>query len=170
MNLTRRIARVAGVGALLAALALATAGPAAASADTATDTHVVKTLVTEVTADARGGLNIAASCRNGGSAVAVTRGSYTGYACSGTRILDVLYGDGRWETFVVGTTWTNNIYHIWQRGAGDSNWSGWTTLPGNGTAVAGIWLWDNDPVTVYVQGTTGLYYCNTYAWSGWYVC
>lgn len=158
------------IGALLAGLTLASAGPAAASPGAAPEYRVVKTVVTTATSAVQGPANIAASCRNGGAGVPVRRGSYSGEACEGTDILDVWYSDGRRETFVVGTTWTNNIYHIWQRSAGDTTWSGWTTLPGNGTADDGVGLWDDSPVTVFVLGTTGRLYCNTYAWSGWYLC
>ena len=156
----------------LAVLAGMNLVPPAAQADSRAES--VTTVVKVETAVAKSDVNTdvapAAVC-----GVPVKRGAYTGAALCGTTILDVTYSNGIQETFVVGTTSRNNIYHIWQRYVGDTQWIGWRTLPGNGTAVDGIWDFTLAPrLVVFVLGTTGLYYCNergtTGGWSGWYVC
>lgn len=156
---------------VLGALALA---PSAANAadHIGTGTAAVKVIrtVAEPTAADRAANVGASTC-----GVKVVRGAYTGYALCGTIILDYQYTNGIWETFVVGTTSSNNIYHIWQRYAGDPTWTGWQTLPGHGTAVDGIYFFTqgtHDSIVIEVLGTTGSYYCNarSTSWAGWYLC
>lgn len=152
------------MSALIAAFAVT---PSVASAESQAGAFTVETMkVTTAAPDGSDGANTAAC------GVAVRRGAYTGYALCGTDILDVWYSNGIRETFVVGTTSRNNIYHIWQRYVGDTQWTGWRTLPGNGTAIDGIWPWASSPLIVYVVGTTGYLYCNRRgtSWSGWYLC
>ncbi|MBB5867023.1 hypothetical protein F4553_000402 [Allocatelliglobosispora scoriae] len=161
--------RIAGLCAAVAGLVLVFAGPAAATADRAAPPSSIRVVATKITvAGANGESRVPlVSC----SGVSITRGAYTGAVCYGTNILDVLWSDGRWQTFVVGTTSSNNIYNIWQRWAGDSSWSGWAPVAGNGTAINGVWLADDSPLTIKVVGTDSRY-CNTWNpnWSGWYNC
>jgi hypothetical protein len=106
----------------------------------------------------------------------ITVGGHLGAMKCDTVMLSHTYLSGRLEYFVVGTTATNNIYHIYQLPSDHSTWSNWMPVPGNGVAVTGVlpvpWM---SPFTIEVQGTTGGWYCNTIqsgptGWSGWYSC
>jgi hypothetical protein len=100
----------------------------------------------------------------------VTRGDFTGLALCNTEVLDFTHPSTIREAFVVGTD--QRIYHIAQRYAGDTHWTGWLQMPGGGIAVDGVWLVNPAPLAVSVVGTDFHRYCNTRDtnWSGWIRC
>ncbi|GLY98369.1 hypothetical protein [Actinoplanes sp. NBRC 103695] len=100
----------------------------------------------------------------------VIRGDFTGFALCSTDVLDFVNPNTIQEAFVVGTD--QRIYHIAQRYAGDTAWTGWLQLPGGGKAVDGVWHVNPAPLTVSVIGTDFHTYCNIRDtdWSGWNRC
>ena len=105
----------------------------------------------------------------------ITRGWYSGLMmCDQDRniywIDDVTY-QGRRHTFVVGSN--RQIYYIWQRYAGDNQWSGWRSLGGYGTSKPAV-LPLGPSLHLQVRGTGHRWYCKVYApangWAPWYGC
>ncbi|MCE7009932.1 hypothetical protein LWC34_45075 [Kibdelosporangium philippinense] len=78
--------------------------------------------------------------------------------------------DGRLETFIVGIDLT--VHHIWQRWAGDTEWSGWA--PQGGIAHSGVYYFgftSTGPL-VGVVGQDPNGHCKVYngGWSNWFHC
>lgn len=101
----------------------------------------------------------------------ITRGSYQGGRMCGTgwAVVDLTWSDGRQETFIVG--WDEAVWHIYQRYAGDSAWSGWSSLGGG--ANSGVFGLSANPPGIWIYGWDNQPYCDVWTgsqWSGWFSC
>jgi hypothetical protein len=93
----------------------------------------------------------------------ITRGAHQGGRICDWSYVDVVWNDGRKETFIIG--WDYAMWHIWQRYNGDPTWSGWQTM--NGGFTAGVSVPSMNPPTVKARGLDYNYYCKRHTSSGW---
>ncbi|MGQ5262499.1 hypothetical protein ACTWLT_17300 [Micromonospora sp. ZYX-F-536] len=146
--------RLVAIGVALAAML---AAPTAASAASPAGAEVATT-VEEA--------NAAAGMCN------IYRGAYRGGMLCGDSYAsrDFTHPDGRKETFIIG--YDQAMWHIYQRYAGDTQWSGWSSMGGGFNS--GVSLWRSSPLIVYGNGLDNRAYCNSLReglpWTGWYRC
>jgi hypothetical protein len=99
----------------------------------------------------------------------ITRGSHGGGRMCDKYVRDYTWADGRQETFIVG--WDYAAWHIWQRWAGDTEWSGWASLGGHAQEYSwsGMFIASEYPLIIMMFGTDGEKYCKQFfpTYGGW---
>ncbi|MBB4965456.1 hypothetical protein [Saccharothrix violaceirubra] len=95
----------------------------------------------------------------------VDRYGYRGYALCGTRVLDVDWGNRRYETFVVGTN--REVWHAWPGSGGWKSMHGWAYDMKDAR-------WEGKARVVEHKGRDNRSWCHkdpgTGKWSGTYFC
>lgn len=166
-------AAAATLGALAAPASGATQNAAADGPQSHNRVFDMQTTLHKVTAT-RGGNTLVAPSRVGAvknqSASQMYQGcpisafGYSGSVACDSSALFTINPNGLEEVFVIGTD--GAIWHAWP---GSNGWHSLGGVAGNFIGN-GIRLVSFDPFTIQVRGTTGSYYCNKWAWSGWTVC